>query len=119
MTKRSANGKRGNRLRRHQRVRARITGTLDRPRLVVFRSHRHTHLQLIDDSTGTTLAAASTLETRKLKGQQARAAAVAKLLAQRAVKKGITSVVFDRGGYQYHGRVKAVAEAAREAGLKF
>jgi large subunit ribosomal protein L18 len=107
-----------NRIRRHKRIRARVIGTAKRPRLSVFRSHQHTHLQLIDDEAGKTVAQASTLETAKIKGKGAGAAAVAKLLVERAHKLGIKEAVFDRGGYKYHGRVKAVTEAAREAGLK-
>jgi large subunit ribosomal protein L18 len=112
------------RQRRHQRVRARVTGTPQRPRLCVFRSLNHIYAQVIDDAKGTTLAAASTLEP-ELKGtsggkkKTARAELAGSLLAKRAIEKGISTVVFDRGGYKYHGRVKAFAEAARQAGLKF
>lgn len=108
-----------NRIRRHKRVRAKIKGTASRPRLSVFRSHRHTLLQLIDDQDGRTLASASTLETAKVKSKLGQAAAAAKLLAKRALEVGIKSVVFDRGGYKFQGRVKAVAQEVREAGLKF
>ena len=111
--------KREKRIRRHKRVRAKISGTATRPRLSVFRSHEHSHLQLIDDLQGMTLAAASTLEVKEGKGKQAKAIAAAKLLAKRAGEAGIKEVVFDRSGYKFHGRVKAIAEAARSGGLKF
>ena len=109
------------RLRRHRRVRAKVHGTGERPRLVVFRSNRGIEAQLVDDDAGRTLAAASSLHLPKSfkggKGEQA--AAVGKLLAERAKKADVESVVFDRGGYLYHGRVKALADGAREGGLKF
>ncbi len=107
--------------RRHKRVRKSITGTAGRPRLVVFRSNRGIEAQLVDDLSGNTLAAASSLNLKKsFKGNKtAQAAEVGKLLAQNAAKAGIERVVFDRGGYLYHGRVKALADAAREGGLKF
>ncbi len=107
--------------RRHKRVRKSITGTVGRPRLVVFRSNRGIEAQLVDDLSGNTLAAASSLNLKKsFKGNKtAQAAEVGKLLAQNAAKAGIERVVFDRGGYLYHGRVKALADAAREGGLKF
>jgi len=95
---------------RHRRVRAKVTGTTDRPRLAVYRSNRTISAQVIDDTAGHTLA--------KLKRTEA-PAAVGKLVAERATKAGIASVVFDRGGYLYHGRVKALADAARENGLEF
>lgn len=110
------------RLRIHRRIRRRIRGTAERPRLCVFRSLRHIYAQLIDDASGRTLAAASSAEKeapRKSGGNAAGAAAVGRLLAGRAIDKGIKRVVFDRGGYTYHGRVKALADAAREAGLEF
>jgi len=112
------------RKRKHTRVRAKISGTGERPRLCVFRSLLHIYAQLIDDTTGKTLASASTLdkeikEQNITNGNQTGAAAVGKLIAARALDQGITDVVFDRGGYIYHGRVAALAEAAREAGLKF
>ena len=113
-----ANQRLYNRIRRHQRVRAKVAGTRARPRLSVFRSHQHTHLQLIDDQQGKTLAAASTLEVKAAKGKGGKAAEAAKLLAERAKKAGIEQAVFDRGGFQYHGRVKIVAETMREAGLR-
>ena len=108
------------RRRRHKRVRARIFGTAERPRLVVFRSNRGIEAQLVDDMEGKTLAAASWLNLKKsFKGSKtAQAAEVGKLLAQKAKTAGIQGAVFDRGGYLYHGRVKALAEAAREGGLK-
>lgn len=106
------------RKKRHRRIRARITGTDQRPRLSVFRSNKSIYAQLIDDLTGKTLAASSDLKS--MKGTKTESAqAVGKDLAEKAKKAGITECVFDRGGYKYHGRVKALAEAAREAGLKF
>ncbi|MDA8072254.1 MAG: 50S ribosomal protein L18 [Actinomycetota bacterium] len=109
------------RVRRHTRLRKRITGTADRPRLAVFRSSRHITAQVIDDTTGRTLAAAGTVE-RALRdgpgGNAAAAAEVGRLVAERARAGGITQVVFDRGGYRYHGRVAALADAARRAGLE-
>ncbi len=112
------------RKRRHARVRARITGTAERPRLNVFRSLEHIYAQVIDDTAGHTLAAASTIDRdlrEKIEGKTKSEAAklVGALVAERAQKVGIKKVVFDRGGYRYHGRVKALAEAAREAGLEF
>jgi large subunit ribosomal protein L18 len=108
------------RQRRHKRVRKRIFGTADRPRLVVFRSNRGIEAQLIDDADGKTLAAASWLQVKKsFKGNKTeQAAEVGKLLAQNAKKADVEEAVFDRGGYLYHGRVKALAEGAREGGLK-
>ena len=108
------------RARRHKRVRKQVVGTAERPRLVVFRSNRGIAAQLVDDGAGRTLAAASSLHVRNAKGTKSdQAAAVGKLLAENAKKAGVKSVVFDRGGYLYHGRVKALAEAAREGGLEF
>ena len=105
--------------RRHKRVRTKVFGTAERPRLVVFRSNRGIEAQLVDDLEGRTLAAASWLQVRNFKGNKsAQAAEVGKLLAQRAKEAGIDNAVFDRGGYLYHGRVKALAEAVREGGLK-
>ena len=111
------------RKRRHHRVRRRVQGTAERPRMAVFRSAAHISAQIIDDRAGTTLAAAATVEA-DLKGAGATgnktaAAAVGTLLAQRAREAGITKVVFDRGGFLYHGRVAALADAARAAGLEF
>jgi large subunit ribosomal protein L18 len=108
------------RARRHKRVRKHLVGTAERPRLVVFRSNRGIAAQLVDDGAGRTLAAASSLNVRDAKGTKSdQAAAVGKLLAENARKAGVKGVVFDRGGYLYHGRVKALAEAAREGGLEF
>jgi large subunit ribosomal protein L18 len=111
---------RARRARRHKRVRKHVFGTAERPRLVVFRSNRGIAAQLVDDSAGRTVAAASSLSVRNAKGTKAdQAAAVGKLLAENAKKADVKAVVFDRGGYLYHGRVKALAEAAREGGLEF
>jgi large subunit ribosomal protein L18 len=108
------------RLRRHKRVRKEIVGSAERPRLVVFRSNRGIAAQLIDDTAGRTLAAASSLDLKADKGPKSdQAAEVGKLLAQNAKKADIGTAVFDRGGYLYHGRVKALADAAREGGLEF
>jgi large subunit ribosomal protein L18 len=114
--------RRRSRTRRHARLRKKVSGTPARPRLVVNRSSRHMVAQLIDDVAGHTLASASTLEAdvRALDGdKKARAAKVGELLAARAREAGVTAVVFDRGGYVYHGRVAALADAAREGGLEF
>ena len=114
--------RRRSRTRRHARLRKKVNGTTARPRLVVNRSSRHMVAQLIDDVAGHTLAAASTLETdvRVFEGdKKAKAAKVGELLAARAREAGVTAVVFDRGGYLYHGRVAALADAAREGGLEF
>ena len=106
------------------RIRKKISGTPARPRLAVFRSQSHIYAQLVNDDAGQTLCAASSLD-KELKATQKRGAnlaaakAVGKLIADRAKEKGVTAVVFDRGGFQYHGRIKALADAAREAGLKF
>jgi large subunit ribosomal protein L18 len=107
------------RQRRHARVRKSIGGTAERPRLAVFRSNRHIYAQVIDDVSGRTLAAASTLDDEAVKqGKKADIAkSVGELIGKRAKQSGIDAVVFDRGGYQYHGRVRQVAEGAREAGL--
>jgi large subunit ribosomal protein L18 len=106
--------------RRHKRVRRHIVGTAERPRLAVFRSNRGIAAQLVDDTAGRTVAAASWLDVRSAKGSKTdQAAEVGKLLAQNAKKAEVKGVVFDRGGYLYHGRVKALAEAAREGGLEF
>jgi len=116
--------RRAARLRRHTRVRKRVVGTSERPRLNVFRSLRHVYAQVIDDSQGHTLVSASTIDPDvkvQLQGltktEQARV--VGEMLAKRALSRGIKKVVFDRGGYKYHGRVKALADAAREGGLEF
>ena len=109
------------RLKRHKRVRAKISGTALRPRLNVFRSTNNIYAQLIDDVAGVTLASASTLdkELNGYGGNKEAAKKVGKLIAERAAQKNITEVVFDRGGYIFHGRVKDLAEGAREGGLKF
>ncbi len=118
-----AKARREGRLRRHRRVRKKVHGTAARPRLAVYRSNKHISVQLIDDETGHTLAAASTIEadqrTLGTGGSVAAAARVGELVAERAKAAGVTTVVFDRGGYAYHGRIAAVAEAARNAGLEF
>ena len=108
------------RQRRHARVRRKISGTATCPRLNVFRSNAHIHCQIIDDTTGNTLVACSSVDMKLENGGNVEAAKkVGTELAKRALAKNIDTVVFDRGGYVYHGRVKAVADAAREAGLKF
>ena len=109
------------RIKRHKRVRAKISGTPEMPRLNVFRSEANIYAQVIDDVNGVTLASASSLDKaiEGYGGNIAAATAVGKLVAERAKAKGIETVVFDRGGYLYHGRVKALAEGAREGGLKF
>ena len=109
------------RLKRHKRVRAKISGTAERPRLAVYRSNANIVAQIIDDTTGTTLVSASTLEKafEGNGGNKVAARAVGKLVAERAKAKGIDMVVFDRGGYLYHGRVAELAEGAREGGLEF
>jgi large subunit ribosomal protein L18 len=109
------------RRRRHERVRKNVHGNADRPRLAVFRSNRYIYAQVIDDDAGRTLAAASSQE-KKLRDKTLStdtAAEVGKLIAARAEEAGVNAVVFDRGGFPYHGRVKALADAAREGGLKF
>jgi len=124
--------KKQKRYRRHKRVRAKLFGTAKRPRLCVFRSAKHIYAQLIDDEKGKTLAEDSDLKLKKSKAKitklkeekvRSRKAAIAyevgKLIAKKALEKKIEKVIFDRGGYQYHGRVKALAEGAREGGLKF
>lgn len=120
LTKVSKNKKRGF---SHDRIRKKLQGTADRPRLNVYRSLNHIYVQVIDDLNGQTLVSASTAEGKKEErrtgGNVASAKAVGKTIAERAKAKGVTQVVFDRGGYIYHGRVKALADAAREAGLKF
>ena len=109
------------RQRRHRRVRKKVRGSAERPRLSVFRSSRHVYAQVIDDRAGRTVAAASTVETDLRSGATATVAAartVGKLVGERARAAGVEAVVFDRGGFQYHGRVAAIADGAREAGLK-
>ena len=112
------------RVRIHERIRKRLEGKEARPRLCVFRSNKHIYAQIVDDSKGSTVVAASSLDAEakggiKNGGNITAAKAVGKMVAQRAIGKGIQTVLFDRGGYLYHGRVKALADAAREAGLKF
>ncbi|BBZ62313.1 50S ribosomal protein L18 [Mycolicibacterium monacense] len=114
--------RRRDRIRRHARLRKKVSGTAQRPRLVVNRSSRHIHVQLVDDLTGTTLAAASSIEAdvRAVDGdKKAHSVRVGQLIAERAKAAGIDEVVFDRGGYSYGGRIAALADAAREGGLKF
>ena len=116
--------RRESRQRRHNRIRSRVSGSSERPRLAVFRSHQHIYAQVIDDTQHQTLVAASTLdpalkESLNSGSNCAASTEVGKLVAQRALDKGITKVVFDRGGNLYHGRIKALADAAREAGLDF
>lgn len=112
------------RVKKHKRIRNRFSGTAQRPRLAVFRSNNHMYAQIIDDTVGNTLVAASTLE-KEVKAELEKtnnvdaAAYVGTVIAKRALEKGITTVVYDRGGYIYHGKVAALAEAAREAGLIF
>ncbi len=111
------------RRRRHRRVRKKVFGTPERPRMAVYRSLRHIYVQLVDDTRGVTLLSASSLDPdfpQVVRGSNRDGAkAVGRLAAQKALARGITSVVFDRGGYLYHGRVKALAEGAREGGLQF
>lgn len=110
------------RKKRHTRMRNKVHGTPERPRLNVFRSSKHIYGQVIDDVTGSTLASASTLDTEikvEVTGNKESAREVGKLVAKRALEKGVEEVIFDRGGYIYHGRVKELAEGAREGGLKF
>ena len=112
---------RGQRIKRHNRVRGKISGTAERPRLCVFRSESNIYAQIIDDVAGNTLVSASTVE-KAFEGNGGNTSVYKKIgskIAERALAKGIEEVVFDRGGYIYHGRVKALAEAAREGGLKF
>ena len=112
---------RGQRIKRHNRVRGKISGTAERPRLCVFRSENHIYAQIIDDVAGNTLVSASSVE-KGFEGKGGNVDAAKKIgaaIAERALQKGIEEVVFDRGGYIYHGRVKALAEGAREGGLKF
>jgi large subunit ribosomal protein L18 len=120
LTKISKNEKRGY---VHERIRKKVRGTAERPRLNIYRSLNHMYVQVIDDLNGKTLVAASTAEgkqgERRSGGNVASAKALGKAIAERAKEKGVTKVVFDRGGYIYHGRVKALADAAREAGLQF
>jgi len=118
-----AKARRQGRIRRHRRVRRKVHGTAARPRLAVFRSNKHISAQVIDDDAGVTLAAASSVEAGQREqgsgGSVAAATRVGELVAERAKDAGITQVVFDRGGFAYHGRIAAIAEAARGAGLEF
>lgn len=108
------------RIRRHKRVRSKISGTSDTPRLCLYRSNKHVHAQIIDDTKGTTLVSSSSITLKLENGSNIEAAKQVGLdIAKKALEKNITKVVFDRSGYIYHGRVKALAEGAREAGLKF
>jgi large subunit ribosomal protein L18 len=114
-----------NRQRVKLRIQKKVSGTPERPRLAVYRSLNHVYAQLVDDSTGSTLTSASTLskeiqnEVKSSEGKVAKSKIVGSLIAKKAIEKKITNVVFDRGGYRYHGRVKAIADGAREGGLKF
>ena len=120
MAENASSTRRTGRIRRHARLRKKIEGSPQRPRLVVTRSSRHMVAQVIDDVAGRTVAAASTLTARDASGANVDAAsAVGKRVAEAALAAGVTKVVFDRGGFLFHGRVKALAEAAREAGLEF
>ncbi|MGD8251323.1 MAG: 50S ribosomal protein L18 [Desulfobacterales bacterium] len=112
------------RLKRKRRIRKKILGTPERPRLTIFRSARHIYAQLIDDTNGSTIASASSLDKSVKEGQafdskKSQAVQIGKLVAERAITKGVKKVVFDRNGYLYHGRVKAISDGAREAGLEF
>lgn len=118
MSKLTPKTKAGLRARRHRRVRGRVIGTEERPRLVVFRSNKYVYAQVINDAVGATLAAASTLGGKKM-SQMEQAKLVGVAIAKAAVAKGVTKVVFDRGGFTYGGRIKALADAAREGGLQF
>ena len=120
----SLNFKKRARLKRKKRIRKKVVGTEIRPRLCVFRSTRHIYAQIVDDAKGQTLAAASTLEktvkeSSEMENKMNAAILVGKLLAERAIGKGVKQIVFDRNGFLYHGRVKAVSDGARESGLKF
>ncbi len=118
-----AKARRQGRIRRHRRVRKKVHGTAARPRMAVYRSNKHISVQVIDDDAGVTLAAASSIEADQRAagngGTVAAAARVGELIAERAKAAGVTTVVFDRGGFAYHGRIAAIAEAARAAGLEF
>ena len=111
--------KRATRVRRHARVRKKVSGTAERPRLSVYRSEKNIYAQIIDDVAGTTLAAATSLEIKDGGSNKETAAKVGKLIAEKAIAAGIKGVVFDRSGYIYHGRVQALADGAREGGLEF
>ncbi len=111
--------KKVNRVRRHKRVRVHVAGTPERPRLAVFRSLNHLYAQVIDDTESRTMASASTVALKSKGNGMTQAAEVGKEIAAKAKAAGVTNVVFDRGGFLYHGRIKALADAAREAGLEF
>src|SRR2546429_4867966 len=111
--------RKGPRSRRHRRVRVKLAGTAQRPRLSVYRSLHHVYAQLIDDDSGRTLVSASTAQLKSSSKNVDAAAAVGRAIAERAKAAGLTTAVFDRGGFLYHGRVRALAEAARESGLEF
>ena len=111
--------RKNNRLRRHKRVRVHVAGTRQRPRLAVFRSLNHLYAQLIDDGASHTVASASTVDLKAKGNGMVQAAEVGKAIAAKAKAAGVNQVVFDRGGFLYHGRIKALADAAREAGLEF
>ena len=117
------NSARSHRITRHRRVRKKVVGSAERPRLAVYRSNKHFYAQVIDDASGRTIVSASTVEPdlrTEVKGAStASAAKVGQLVAERAIAKGVKSVVFDRGGFRFHGTVKALAESAREKGLEF
>jgi len=120
----SANRRKALRLKRKKRIRKKLSGTADRPRMSVFRSAKHIYSQIIDDTNGTTLVTASTIEkevieNQKFENKTAAATYIGQLIAERATEKGIKSVVFDRNGFLYHGRIKAVSDGARKAGLDF
>ena len=120
----SANRRKALRLKRKKRIRKKLSGTTDRPRMSVFRSAKHIYSQIIDDTNGTTLVTASTtekevIENQKFENKTAAATYIGQLIAERATEKGIKSVVFDRNGFLYHGRIKAVSDGARKAGLDF
>ena len=115
----SKDNRKDNRIKKHQRLRNRFSGTAERPRLAVFRSNSQIYAQVIDDQKGVTLASASSLGIKNKITKSEKAAQVGKLVAEAAKKAGVEAVVFDRNGYLYHGRVKSLADAAREAGLKF
>lgn len=120
----SANRRKALRLKRKKRIRKKLSGTEERPRMSVFRSAKHIYTQIIDDTKGITLATASTtekevIEQQKFENKTAAATYIGQLIAQRATEKGIKSVVFDRNGFLYHGRIKAVSDGARKAGLDF
>lgn len=119
-----SNTTRSARIRRHERVRSKVDGNTERPRLSVFRSLNHIYAQVIDDTKGVTLASASTIDSEisgslEDKGKKSQAELVGQAIAKKAMEKGVQQVVFDRGGYKYNGRVQALADAARKAGLKF